>query len=146
MLKHVLLTIVRTGITCLNPRSDKHQKTSQSIILPTCCETLALIHAQCMFPSHKSMLVKIGPSCWHTFGLNAETCAINYCQKRDYIPVPQIKQSSNNITVCCTPRMPWNICFDPCSCQVTLSQKHTSTNSCCMLINILIYSLQYDAE
>ena len=46
MLKHVLLTNVRTGITCMNPRSNKHQKTPLCIVLRTSHETLALIHAQ----------------------------------------------------------------------------------------------------
>ena len=33
-----------------------------------------------------------------------ETCGINYCQKRVYIPVSQIKQTSNKFTVCYTLR------------------------------------------
>ena len=100
-------------------------------------ETFALIHAHAMFRSHKSTLVQT--LMLTHLGLNAEICAINYCQKRDYIPVPQIKQSSHNITVCCTPCMPWNICFDPCSCQITLSQHFNLYTSiwCCVISDLI---------
>ena len=53
-------------------------------------ETFALIHAHAMFCSQKSTLVPT-VSLTH-LGLNSETCAVKYCQNRDYMPEPQIKQ------------------------------------------------------
>ena len=82
MLKHVLLRI-----TCLNLISYKNQKNISVHYNPRICETLAVIHAQCMFLSHKSTIVQT--IMLTSLGLNAETFAINYCQKKNYILVPR---------------------------------------------------------
>ena len=60
-------------------------------------ETFALIHAHAMFRSHKSTLVQT--LMLTHLGLNAETYAVNYCQSRDDMPEPQIRQTSKNIPV-----------------------------------------------
>ena len=75
------------------PRNEQTLKKtpSQRITIRTCHETLALIHAQYMFCSHKSTLVQTITLTY--LGLNAETCTVKYYQDRDFMHEPRNEQT-----------------------------------------------------
>ena len=76
------------------PQIKQKSKKSECITIRACHETLDLIHAHAIFCSQKNRLVQT-ITLTH-LRLNAETCLISYCQDRDYIPEPQIKQTSKH--------------------------------------------------